>query len=160
MSSGANGRRVFAWADADAVSNGYSGPSNAISPGSKVAQLNNYASPDGGPPECRWSVNNCGPNDEPFAFHPGGVNATMGDGSVRFLADSIDGVVVKWMVGAEDGQTINESPVSRRAPMRLLIILMLMVGLVGCGSEVKLKADSGERDREKCHKAASPSVAW
>ncbi|MCI0335850.1 MAG: DUF1559 domain-containing protein [Planctomycetes bacterium] len=109
MSSGANGRRVFAWADADAVSNGYSGPSNAVSPGSRVAQLNNYASPAGGPPECRWSVNNCGPNDEPFAFHSGGVNATMGDGSVRFLADSIDGVVVKWMVGAEDGQTVNES---------------------------------------------------
>ena len=33
MSSGANGRRAFAWADADAVSNGYSGPSNAVSPG-------------------------------------------------------------------------------------------------------------------------------
>jgi prepilin-type N-terminal cleavage/methylation domain-containing protein/prepilin-type processing-associated H-X9-DG protein len=106
--SGANGRRVFAWADADAVSNGYSGPSNAASPGSKVARLNNYASPHGGPAECKWSVNNCGPNDEPFAFHPGGVNVTMGDGSVRFLSDSIDGVVVKWMVGAEDGQTINE----------------------------------------------------
>jgi prepilin-type processing-associated H-X9-DG protein len=109
MSSGANGRRVFAWADADAVSNGYSGPSNAVSPGSKVARINNYASPYGGPEECRWSVNNCGPNDEPFAFHPGGVNVTMGDGSVRFLSDSIDGVVVKWMVGAEDGETINDS---------------------------------------------------
>jgi prepilin-type N-terminal cleavage/methylation domain-containing protein/prepilin-type processing-associated H-X9-DG protein len=105
---GGNARRVFAWADADAVSNGYSGPSNAAAPGSKVARLNNYASPSGGPAECRWSVNNCGPNDEPFAFHPGGVNVTMGDGSVRFMADSIDGVVVKWMVGAEDGQTINE----------------------------------------------------
>jgi hypothetical protein len=32
----------------------------------------------------------------------------MGDGSVHFLSDSIDGVAVKWMVGAEDGQTINE----------------------------------------------------
>ena len=58
---------------------------------------------------CRWSVNNCGPNDEPFAFHAGGVNATMGDGSVSFLADSVDGVVVKWMVGAEDGETINDN---------------------------------------------------
>jgi prepilin-type processing-associated H-X9-DG protein len=57
----------------------------------------------GGPAECRWSVNNCGPNDEPFAFHPGGVNAVMGDGSVRFVADSADGVVLKWMVGAADG---------------------------------------------------------
>ncbi len=109
MSSGPNGRRVFAWADADAVSNGYSGPSNAAAPGSKVAQLNNYASPTGGPAECRWSVNNCGPNDEPFAFHPGGVNTTMGDGSVRFLSDSVDGVLVKWLVGAEDGQVLNDS---------------------------------------------------
>ena len=109
MASGANGRRAFAWADADAVSNGYSGPNNAVSPGSRAARLNNYASPQGGPPECRWSVNNCGPNDEPFAFHPGGVNATMGDGSVHYLADNIDGVVVKWLVGAQDDQVINES---------------------------------------------------
>jgi prepilin-type processing-associated H-X9-DG protein len=108
MASGPNGRRAFAWADADAVSNGYSGPSNAISPGSRLAKVNNYATPQGGPPECRWSVNNCGPNDEPFAFHPGGVNATMGDGSVHFVADSIDGVIVKWLVGAQDGQVVAE----------------------------------------------------
>jgi prepilin-type processing-associated H-X9-DG protein len=107
MSSGANGRRAFAWADADAVSNGYSGPSNSTA--SKLARLNNNASPQGGPPECRWSVNNCGPNDEPFAFHAGGLNATMGDGSVRFMADSIDGVVVKWLVGARDGQVVDEN---------------------------------------------------
>jgi prepilin-type N-terminal cleavage/methylation domain-containing protein/prepilin-type processing-associated H-X9-DG protein len=104
--SGANGRRAFAWADADAVSNGYSGPSNATA--SRVAQLNNYANPEGGPTECPWSTNNCGPNDEPFSFHPGGLNATMGDGSVRFMPDSIDGVIVKWLVGADDGQVLNE----------------------------------------------------
>jgi prepilin-type N-terminal cleavage/methylation domain-containing protein/prepilin-type processing-associated H-X9-DG protein len=109
MSSGDNGRRVFAWADADAVSNGYSGPSNAIAPGSRLAKLNNYSTAYGGPPECRWSVNNCGPNDEPFAFHTGGVNATMGDGSVQFLADTIDGVVVKWLVGADDGEIVNQN---------------------------------------------------
>ena len=107
MSSGGNGRRAFAWADADAVSNGYSGPSNSTA--SRVAKINNNATPQGGPPECRWSVNNCGPNDEPFGFHSGGVNATMGDGSVHFLADNVDGVVVKWMVGAQDGQIVNEN---------------------------------------------------
>jgi prepilin-type N-terminal cleavage/methylation domain-containing protein/prepilin-type processing-associated H-X9-DG protein len=106
MSSGADGRRAFAWADADAVSNGYSGPSNST--GSRLAQLNNNSTPVGGPPECPWSTNNCGPNDEPFAFHSGGLNATMGDGSVRFMSDSIDGVIVKWMVGAQDGIVINE----------------------------------------------------
>lgn len=100
------GRRVFAWADPDAASNGYSGPSNAISPGSKTAKINNYASIVGGPPECRWTVNNCGPNDEPFAFHTGGANAAMGDGSVRFMSASTDGVVLKFMVGAQDGTVI------------------------------------------------------
>jgi len=28
----------------------------------------------------------------------------MADGSVRFLSESIDGVAVKWLVGAQDGQ--------------------------------------------------------
>ena len=101
-----NARRVFAWADPDTATNGYSGPSNAISPGSRLAKINNYATPIGGPPECRWSVNNCGPNDEPFSFHTGGVNAGYGDGSVRFLSAATDGIVMKWMVGANDGQII------------------------------------------------------
>ena len=101
--SGSTGaRRVFAWADPDACSNGYSGPSNST--GSKLARINQNASPLGGPPECRWSINNCGPNDEPFAFHPGGVNVVFGDGSIRFLSDSIDGVAVKWLIGAKDAQ--------------------------------------------------------
>jgi prepilin-type N-terminal cleavage/methylation domain-containing protein/prepilin-type processing-associated H-X9-DG protein len=105
MSSGPNGRRVFAWADADAVANGFSGPSNSA--GSKLARLNNNATPTGGPAECKWSTNNCGPNDEPFSFHTGGVNATMGDGSVRFLNEAVDGIIVKWMIGADDGQIVD-----------------------------------------------------
>ncbi len=109
MSTGANGRRMFAWADADAVTNGFSGPSNAVSPGSRTAKINNYATPIGGPAECRWSVNNCGPNDEPFSFHTGGVNATMGDGSVRFMSATTDGIVLKWMVGAADGNIIPDT---------------------------------------------------
>jgi len=32
----------------------------------------------------------------------------MGDGSVKFMADSIDGVAVKWLVGAADGQPTPE----------------------------------------------------
>ncbi|MCI0376871.1 MAG: DUF1559 domain-containing protein [Gemmataceae bacterium] len=98
------GRRMYAWADPDCVANGLSGPSNALA--SRVAQINNYATPIGGPPECRWSQNNCGPNDEPFSFHPGGANAVMGDGSVRFLSDSISALRLKYLAGALDGQTV------------------------------------------------------
>ncbi len=97
-------RRVHAWADPDSCTNGYSGPSNATS--SRIARINNYSRPTGGPPECRWSVNNCGPNDEPFSFHPGGANAAIGDGSVRFIADSVDPLVLKWQVGASDGNIV------------------------------------------------------
>lgn len=99
------GRHMYAWADPDAGTNGYSGPSNAISPGTRTAKINNYSQVLGGPPECLWTVNNCGPNDEPYAWHGSGANATFGDGSVRFLSANTDGIIVKWMVGRNDAQT-------------------------------------------------------
>lgn len=98
-----NGRRVFAWADPDAFTNGVSGPSNAIAPQSRAAQVNNSATPFGGPATCPWDTNNCGPNDEPFSFHNGGINVGLGDGSCRFLTNNIDALVLKALVGASDG---------------------------------------------------------
>lgn len=106
MDAGANGRRAFAWVDADAAANGLSGPHRAVLPASRQARINNYASPVGGPIECRWINNNCGPNDEPFAFHTGGANATLGDGSVRFMSAATDPVMLKFMAGANDGQIV------------------------------------------------------
>ncbi|MFN9720793.1 MAG: DUF1559 domain-containing protein, partial [Planctomycetota bacterium] len=102
------GRRMYAWADPDAGANGLSGPSNALSPGSRVARINNYATPLGGPAECRWVNNNCGPNDEPFSWHTGGCQAAMGDGSVRFLSENMDVLVLKRIAGADDGFTTGE----------------------------------------------------
>jgi hypothetical protein len=98
-----NGRRVFAWADPDAVTNGFSGPSNATTAAARIATFNNHPTPIGGPPGCLWSINNCGPNDEPFSFHGGGVHAAMGDGTVRFIRDGMDALVLKALVGATDG---------------------------------------------------------
>lgn len=100
-----SGRRVYAWADPDAVANGYSGPSNSL--GSRVARFNNNKTPVGGPAECRWSVNNCGPNDEPFGFHTGGVMSVMADGSVRFIRDGLSTLVTKYLVCSDDGQVVN-----------------------------------------------------
>ena len=100
-----NARRMYAWADPDAGANGLSGPDRST--GDRTAAVNQNAYPTGGPSTCPWTLNNCGPNDEPFGFHSGGANCCMGDGSVRFVRDSIKGVVLKWMAGANDGQTYN-----------------------------------------------------
>ncbi len=100
------GRRMYAWADPDSGTNGLSGPSNAL--GTRVLRVNNYATPIGGPADCRWSQNNCGPNDEPFSFHTGGVNAVMGDGSVRFISASADWRTLKAAAGSQDGVIYQE----------------------------------------------------
>jgi len=97
-----NARRVYAWADPDAFGNGFSGPHKQTG-GAGIAKINNNASPTGGPSTCLWSVNNCGPNDEPFSFHGGGVNATMGDGSVRFIKETVNAKTLKYAIGATDG---------------------------------------------------------
>ena len=97
---------MYAWADPDSVTNGLSGPSNAIAPGSRLMKVNQYKAPIGGPAECRWANNNCGPNDEPFSFHNGGVNAVMGDGSVRFVSDELDWRVLKSLAASQDGLVI------------------------------------------------------
>jgi prepilin-type processing-associated H-X9-DG protein len=57
--------------------------------------LNNWKTPVGGPSTCPWAVNNCGPNDEPFSPHPGGVQALFGDGHVRFLSENLNIQVVR-----------------------------------------------------------------
>ncbi len=99
-----NARRMYAWADPDAATNGISGPDRSTS--NRTAAINNNATPIGGPSNCPWTLNNCGPNDEPFAFHTGGVMAVMGDGSVRFIKATIVGVQLKWLAGSNDGQTV------------------------------------------------------
>lgn len=90
-------KRQYAWADPN-IANGVSGP-----PGGTIRPINNNNTPKGGPASCLWSVNNCGTYDEPFGFHTGGVMAVFGDGSVRFLRDSIKMNEMQLLCDPADG---------------------------------------------------------
>ena len=104
-------RALNRWAEPDTGS-GVSGPPNqtvVVSPtgtttptGAGQPFINQNKAPYGGPATCLWSLNNCGPNDEPFSFHPGGVNVVMGDGSVKFLSTQTHGLVVRYMVTSNE----------------------------------------------------------
>ena len=96
-------RNNYRWAEPDSA-NGVSGPHKATGASSTQAKINNNASPKGGPPGCSWSLNNCGPNDEPFSFHSGGVNAVFGDGHVQFVRDSISPQVLRAVCTANGGE--------------------------------------------------------
>jgi prepilin-type N-terminal cleavage/methylation domain-containing protein/prepilin-type processing-associated H-X9-DG protein len=49
-------------------------------------------------------VINCTNWDEPYAFHPGGVNGLFGDGSVRFLSDDLDPVTMIALITRAGGE--------------------------------------------------------
>ena len=54
--------------------------------------------------------NQAGPNEEPYSFHPGGVNALFGDGSVRFVKDSINLVAFRSILTLAGGETVSSDP--------------------------------------------------
>jgi hypothetical protein len=89
--------RLYAWIDGDSA-NGVSGPS-----GGTIRGINNNSLPRGGPSTCPWTTNNCGPNDEPFGFHDGGILAVFGDGHVGFLAETLPMVSLARLCNPNDG---------------------------------------------------------
>jgi prepilin-type N-terminal cleavage/methylation domain-containing protein len=93
----------YRWAEPD-IANGVSGPDQDTV--NTLARLNNNANPRGGPASCPWYANNCGPNDEPFGFHPGGCLAVFGDGSVRFLRDTIDPFTIRSLCTPAGGEVV------------------------------------------------------
>ncbi|MEX0818873.1 MAG: DUF1559 domain-containing protein [Pirellulaceae bacterium] len=45
---------------------------------------------------------------EPGSFHPGGINVSMADGSVRFIADSIAPALLQNLITRNDGQAVGD----------------------------------------------------
>lgn len=89
------------WADNDS-SNGVSGP-----PAGVYTILNNNKGP-AGQAACPYYTNNCGPNDEPFSMHVGGVHAVLCDGSVKFLSENMDMQTVRRLCDPTDGEPLGE----------------------------------------------------
>ncbi len=87
-------RRHWRWAEPDTAS----GVSRKI---------NNNKTPYGGGANCPWNVHDCGPNNESFSFHPGGVNVLFLDGSVRFLKETVATTVVRALVTRQGGEVIS-----------------------------------------------------
>ena len=89
-------RAINRWAEPD-TGNGVSGPPNSVA-GAVKNPINNNKTPNLGPPDCPWSTNNCGPNDEIFSFHPGGAITVFADGSAHFIEETIDPVPLRCLV--------------------------------------------------------------
>jgi len=102
VDSAPGGRRNnYRWADPDTANN-FSGPSNST--GSKIARVNNSKTPIGG--DCPWATNNCGPNDEPYGYHGGGVLAVFGDGHVGFIGDQTTAQVLRALSTPAGGEVV------------------------------------------------------
>jgi prepilin-type processing-associated H-X9-DG protein len=52
---------------------------------------------------------NCSNGNEIYAFHSGGANVTMGDGSCRFLREGINIGTLAAMVTKANGEVYNDN---------------------------------------------------
>jgi prepilin-type processing-associated H-X9-DG protein len=116
-------RGVWRWADPDAAGSGISGPPDAAVDASKGYYtgkvINQHNRRDGGigtTGNDSWYTNNVGCNDEPFAWHPGGCNCVMADGSVKFLSDSLNSIVLRFMVTRNEGAVTPPSGITYPDP--------------------------------------------
>jgi prepilin-type N-terminal cleavage/methylation domain-containing protein/prepilin-type processing-associated H-X9-DG protein len=51
--------------------------------------------------------NQAGPNEEPYSFHAGGVNALFGDGHVQFIKETVDLVSFRAILSIAGGETVS-----------------------------------------------------
>lgn len=91
-------RRYWRWAEPD-ESFGVSGqPNNKFRPMCELAPFSSTNVTAG---------NNAGANDELFSYHPGGVNCLFGDGSVKFVKDTVNPLTLRGLVSLAGGEVLS-----------------------------------------------------
>jgi prepilin-type N-terminal cleavage/methylation domain-containing protein/prepilin-type processing-associated H-X9-DG protein len=91
-------KRYWRWADPDNAFGVSGAPNNKFRPQCETAAWLQTGVTGG---------NNAGANDELFSFHSGGVNALFGDGSVRFIKESISPVTLRALVTKSGGEVVS-----------------------------------------------------
>ncbi len=95
-------RRAWRWGEANGSGLGVSGQiNNKWRP--MCAQT---AYPQAGDPAF-GTTNQAGANQEPFSFHSGGCNVLFGDGSVKFVKDSINLLTMRSIITAAGGEVVS-----------------------------------------------------
>ena len=102
LPAGSTFRNAWRWAEPD------SGNGVSCYPGAKYGDanlrvINNNPQPFGGTTTLPWTLNNVGPNDEPFSFHGGGCNALFMDGHVSFIRETISPWALRYMLTPNEG---------------------------------------------------------
>ncbi|MBX6316141.1 MAG: DUF1559 domain-containing protein [Isosphaeraceae bacterium] len=97
-------RRYWRWAEPDSAFGVSSTINNKYRPMYCPQPYANGCTDQNGLPV---AGNNAGANDEIFSYHPGGANCLFGDGSVRFLKDSTNIVVLRKLVTLNGGEVVS-----------------------------------------------------
>ncbi len=100
FSAGA-GRRFWRWAEPHS-SLGVSGGIN-----NKFRPMRETSTFQSSPGALQTAGNKAGNNQALFSFHSGGTNALFGDGSVRFIKESINVVTLRALVTLQGGEVVS-----------------------------------------------------
>jgi prepilin-type N-terminal cleavage/methylation domain-containing protein/prepilin-type processing-associated H-X9-DG protein len=91
-------RRYWRWAEPDSGYGVSGAPNNPFRPMNETSAYSAGGVTAG---------NNAGANDELFSFHPGGVNCLFGDGSVKFIKNSVNVVTLRALVTINGGEVVS-----------------------------------------------------
>jgi prepilin-type processing-associated H-X9-DG protein len=92
-------RRFWRWAEGDSAIGVSGRPNNKFIPTNEGTEY---------PSTTATSGNDAGNNDEIYSFHNGGAHVAMGDGSVKFIGESINVVVLRGLVTRSGKEVIND----------------------------------------------------